>query len=768
MNMFTRSGHRLATYAVSSALCLLLTVSSGYAALSASSSAPNSVTLTWTAPGDDGNSGTAAVYDVRYSTSNISDANWSTALQAAGEPAPKVAGTAESFTVNGLQPSTTYFFALKTSDEAGNWSVLSNVITKATTAETTPPAAITTLSAPSSTINSVTLQWTAVGDDGTSGTASTYDIRYSTSTITDANWGGATQVSGEPTPLAAGSTQSFVVSGLAGNTTYHFAIKVADEVPNWSLLSNVVSRATTNETTPPANIVNLNAASSTSSTVSLSWTAPGDDGNTGTASQYDVRYSTSTITAGNFASASQATGEPAPAAPGTGQSFIVTGLNSSTTYFFAIKTADEVPNWSGISNIASRTTTAEATPPASITTLTATNPTQNSVRLAWTAVGDDGSTGTAASYDIRYSTSAITDINWTSATQVTGEPAPKVAGSAETFTVGGLNVSTLYYFAIKVSDEVPNTSGLSNVANASTTADVTPPSGVGDLSALTGSSSGEILLGWTAPGDDNSVGIASSYDIRYSNDSLTVANWDLATSATAPPTPGQSGAPQSFVLRNLTPGAKYFAAVRAYDEQSNESPLSNLASAIARDGIATGHGEVVMISPEDGSVLPTCEPVFIVSNVDELSANVYEFEIATDSSFSGLVTSGFSIQEPGSQTGWEVDVRLESQTEYYWRARVNGGEYSNAASFTIVPQTRAYPNPFVLSQHSAVTFSELPAGSELYLTSVSGEPVRRWSDITSNQLTWNGTDELGSQLGSGVYLWYVVGSEMKGKVILVR
>ena len=46
----------------------------------------------------------------------------------------------------------------------------------------------------------------------------------------------------------------------------------------------------------------------TGSSIQLSWTAPGDDGATGTATTYDVRYSTATINAGNWASATQATG----------------------------------------------------------------------------------------------------------------------------------------------------------------------------------------------------------------------------------------------------------------------------------------------------------------------------------------------------------------------------------------------------------------------------------------------------------------------------
>jgi len=50
--------------------------------------------------------------------------------------------------------------------------------------------------------NSADLSWTAPADDGTPGTASGYDIRYSRSPITATSWVSATQVTGEPTPLA--------------------------------------------------------------------------------------------------------------------------------------------------------------------------------------------------------------------------------------------------------------------------------------------------------------------------------------------------------------------------------------------------------------------------------------------------------------------------------------------------------------------------------------------------------------------------------------
>jgi hypothetical protein len=53
-----------------------------------------------------------------------------------------------------------------------------------------PPAAVTDLAATSPTTSSIVLTWTAPGDDGSIGRATTYDIRYLAGTIpiTDANW----------------------------------------------------------------------------------------------------------------------------------------------------------------------------------------------------------------------------------------------------------------------------------------------------------------------------------------------------------------------------------------------------------------------------------------------------------------------------------------------------------------------------------------------------------------------------------------------------
>ncbi len=92
----------------------------------------NSVQLTWTAPGDDNMVGQAQSYSVRYSSEPLSEANWATASEVESPPLPAASGTTQSMIVPGLVPKTTYYFALKTTDEANNSSAISNIATATT------------------------------------------------------------------------------------------------------------------------------------------------------------------------------------------------------------------------------------------------------------------------------------------------------------------------------------------------------------------------------------------------------------------------------------------------------------------------------------------------------------------------------------------------------------------------------------------------------------------------------------------------------------
>jgi hypothetical protein len=84
----------------------------------------------------------------------------------------------------------------------------------------------------------------------------------------------------------------------------------------------------------------------------LNWSAPGDDSNAGIAASYDLRFSTVKLSAANWDAATQVIGESAPLVAGSFESFTATGLLCQTTYYFGIKTLDELNNSSVLSNIA--------------------------------------------------------------------------------------------------------------------------------------------------------------------------------------------------------------------------------------------------------------------------------------------------------------------------------------------------------------------------------------------------------------------------------
>ena len=106
--------------------------------------------------------------------------------------------------------------------------------------DSTPPAAVADLSPSGVLMTKVMLAWTATGDDGFEGMAMAYDVRYAAVPISDATWDSAQRVLTAPTPSATGSRETLEVTGLERDTTYYFALRVADNVGNASDLSNIV------------------------------------------------------------------------------------------------------------------------------------------------------------------------------------------------------------------------------------------------------------------------------------------------------------------------------------------------------------------------------------------------------------------------------------------------------------------------------------------------------------------------------------------------
>lgn len=631
-----------------------------------------------------------------------------------------------------------------------------------------PPAPVDDLTVDSTTQTSATLSWTAVGDDGHDGRASTYDIRYSTTQITGATWDSANRATGEPNPGLPGADEEFTVAGLTPGTTYYFAIKVADERSNWSELSNVPWAETEepdepdDDTTPPAEVSDLDLDAVEEFSVTLTWTAVGDDGHEGRASTYDIRYSTMPINAQSWDIALRAEGEPAPQAGGAVETFTIEGLQDGTRYYFALKVADEAPNWSGISNIISAETVPDQDleAPDEVLTLQVAEASRTSIWLTWTAVGDDGKVGQASLYDIRYDTEAITGQTWDDAIQVDDEPEPKPAWQQENFVVAGLEEGTTYHFALKVADEIPNWSGLSNVASATTAErDTIGPDTITDL-AVDETDETSISLTWTAVGDDGLVGRAAVYDIRYDTEEITSGTWSTATEVEGEPSPQGAGSEESFAIEGLETETEYYFAIRVADEVFNWSEISNVVSDSTSPPPPDTEPPAAIADLAAGAATDssiTLEWTAVGDDGNEGRASVYDIRYATfpidESNWSEAIEC---VDEPFPKSrGWgeEFEVcHLEDGTTYYFAIVVgdeipNWGEISNVASdATETTPDTIEPEAIVdLTAddviHHAVYLSWTAPADDVETESVASYEGRVWSDPIDED-NWDDADPL--------------------------
>ena len=87
--------------------------------------------LHFTAPDDGFGEGRTASYDLRCSTDPLDETTFASAAKFATGP-PDTVGTAECVEVRGLKPGKRYWFALRSTDPAGNVSVTSNVASAVT------------------------------------------------------------------------------------------------------------------------------------------------------------------------------------------------------------------------------------------------------------------------------------------------------------------------------------------------------------------------------------------------------------------------------------------------------------------------------------------------------------------------------------------------------------------------------------------------------------------------------------------------------------
>jgi subtilisin family serine protease len=119
-----------------------------------------------------------------------------------------------------------------------------------------------------------------------------------------------------------------------------------------------IAPATPADESKPDAISDLVVESVTTTSVTLSFTAPADggEGSPGFAYLYDLRHAQADITEGTWPLATPVAGEPVPGEPGTPETVTVADLTPGGTYFFALKAFDGAGNVSDLSAVVETST----------------------------------------------------------------------------------------------------------------------------------------------------------------------------------------------------------------------------------------------------------------------------------------------------------------------------------------------------------------------------------------------------------------------------
>lgn len=386
--------------------------------------------------------------------------------------------TSTTYVVTGLTPYVTYNFEITAINNYGNsaYTQLSGIqlLIPSNAATGTAPSSPTSLTVTSTTVNTASLSWPA------SSTAVEYNVLY--------------QISGSSSfvDYSIITNTSSVVSGLVPYVTYIFQVIA---VNNYGASAPVSSSNTqlpipSNAATGSAPNVptGLSSSNATSSSVTVSWTAP----STGTAAlEYNVLYQINGATSWVEYNITTST------------SISVTGLNAYAIYNFQVIALNNYGASSAVNlnsvQLLIPTNAATGSASTSPSNLTVSSSTSTTATLTWSAV-----TG-ANQYNVMYQ--LATSSSWAETAIVN---APTV-----TTTITSLNPYAIYNFQVIAMNNYGQSSGsqILGYQLPATTPAGTAPSSPTNLVATAGAvASNSIGLTWSA---GTSGGAVVTYNVLY-------------------------------------------------------------------------------------------------------------------------------------------------------------------------------------------------------------------------------------------------------------
>lgn len=215
--------------------------------LTAEAATHRKITLRWSAVGSDGDDGPPATdYVVKQSRQPITDDAGFDAARALCDGGvcrftPAAVGEALVLNVTDLKPKTTYHYAVKAADAAGQQGPISNPAQARTKADKAAPGRVTDLKAKGVSGRKIRLKWSATGSDGNEEPpARLYIVKQSRKPITsNKRFRKALKLcTCKYSPGEVGDGLELLVTRLRRNTKYHYALKAKDDAGNVGKLSN--------------------------------------------------------------------------------------------------------------------------------------------------------------------------------------------------------------------------------------------------------------------------------------------------------------------------------------------------------------------------------------------------------------------------------------------------------------------------------------------------------------------------------------------------
>ncbi|WP_243226804.1 fibronectin type III domain-containing protein [Microbacterium sp. CIAB417] len=666
--VFTQGTDTIETDAATLTVTAAPTAPKAPAAPTVSDPTTTEATVTWTAPANGGSPITG--YEI--------------VLYEAGEDNPLrtiPVGAVTTQKIGGLEPGTGYEVTVAARNVLGTGAASAR--TPFGTKALTVPGAPTDVKVTATTPDSLALSWTAPTDDGNS------PITGFRVTVKPAG--------GDPfSKIAAANATGIVIDELDADTLYELTVRAVNAVGEGA--PTIISGRTDVQPpviTVPSAPAGLRTTSVTSTTATIVWNAPEDDGGSPVTS-YLV-----TVTVGD---------RPADAAVVVdGRTALIADLDPSTAYAVTVKAVNEAGTSAASEPLPFTTEAPPVTVPGTPTGVDAAAISDSEITVAWTAPEDDGGAPVSYQVDVRKG----------------GDLVRSVTATETTATVDGLDASTEY--AVTVTARNKAGAGAASVPVTVTTNDAAPVATVPGVPGPVSAAGyplvpGAVNLVWTAPLSDGGSPITSYVVRAYPAEGSPLSYTTTGTMAT---------------MGGLEPGKAYTFTVAAVNAvgSSEESvgvsiPLPGVDAggqepgsgeepgSGSGDGSGAGQGPVVL-APTGGAPVAPSESGLNDANRGDLGLDLSRVPAGGTLTLSGLV--------PGQQ----YDVWFFSTPTY-------AGSHTADAQGKIVVKVPA----------------SLAAGTHTVVVTSSGTVVA-WRTLTVTGLPATGADApIGLAVGGGMLLLF--------------